>query len=262
MTRQNFYKVRRDRKRREIDADLVVDLVKAERQVQPRLGGRKLYKMLKQPLEEAGVSLGRDAMFDVLRDQGLLLKPQRSRPRTTDSRHSLPVFGNQIADLTISRPNEVWVADITYIRTNQGFVYLALVMDLFSRRVMGYDCGDSLEASGALRALGRALKKLPLGRHPIHHSDRGSQYCSHRYIDHLKSHNLSVSMTEELHCYENAHAERLNGILKQEYALGSTFRSKEQAYRAVDQAVQLYNTRRPHASLQYNVPSAVYEAAA
>jgi transposase InsO family protein len=139
------------------------------------------------------------------------------------------VFHNLVKGMEVVSPNQVWVTDITYIRTDEGFLYLSLRMDLWSRKIAGYHAGDILETEGAIRALELALRELPQGAAPVHHSDRGCQYCSHRYVEKLKAHGLSISMTEELHCYENAHAERLNGILKQEYGLGCSFRSKKQA---------------------------------
>jgi len=241
-----------------VDEELVVALVDRERRDQPRIGGRKLHRLLKDELKEAGVEIGRDRMFEVLRDHDLLVDPLPKAPRTTDSRHCLPVFGNLIRDLEPTAPNQIWVSDITYVRTAGRFVYLSLIMDLYSRKIVGYHCGDSLEAMGSIKALDQALADLAADRYPIHHSDRGCQYCCHDYVKRLTSRDLPVSMTEENHCYENPHAERVNGIFKQEYGLRMTFRSLEQARRAVDQAVWLYNNRRPHMSLQYRVPAEVH----
>ena len=149
MSRQNFYKESRQRKRREVDADLVEQLVKAERAVQPRLGGRKLHHLCKKSLEEAGVGLGRDRFFDVLADRDLLLEPLPKRPRTTDSRHCLPVFTNRVKGLILERPNQAWAGDITYIRTDEGFLYLSLLTDLYSRKIVGFHAGDTLETEVA-----------------------------------------------------------------------------------------------------------------
>ena len=246
MTRQNFYKQRKQRGRQEIDEGLVVELVQRERRLQPRLGGRKLYDLLHRELAEAGVEVGRDRFFGVLRGHDLLVPPlDRRTCRTTFSRHNLPLFRNLLRELEPTAPNQVWVSDATYIRTNEGFEYLTLIMDLHSRKIVGYSCGDTLDAEANLAALRRALTELPANRYPIHHSDRGCQYCCHEYVQVLQSRHLLISMTEENHCYENSHAERLNGILKQEYALGLSFRTRKQARRAADQAVRLYNHRRP-----------------
>jgi len=259
MSRQNYYKGRKKRARREVDADLIKELVRAERAVQPRLGGKKLHRLLKPELEKAGVRIGRDRFFEVLGERGLLLERLPKAPRTTNSRHSLPVFRNLLADMDPTGPNQAWVSDITYIRTDEGFLYLSLITDDWSRKIVGYHAGDTLETEGCLRALERAVKELVDGLFPLHHSDRGSQYCSHLYTGKLREYGLGISMTEENHCYENAKAERVNGILKQEYGLGSTFRTKQQAIASVDQAVMLYNTRRPHLSLKYKTPEEMHK---
>ena len=261
MSRQNYYAARRLRRRREIDEDFVVELVKQERQIQPRLGGRKLLHVLRGDLEEANVKIGRDRFFEVLAVHDLLVAPKPGRPRTTNSRHSLPVFHNLLKEARVAAPNEAWVCDLTYIRTDEGFMYAALITDVFSRKIVGSHIGDNLEATGCMKALEQALADLPDGRHPIHHSDRGCQYCCHAYVDQLQKRGLPISMTEISHCYENAMAERVNGILKQEYELDSSFRSKSQAKKAFEQAVLLYNRRRPHSSLDYRFPAEVHAAA-
>jgi transposase InsO family protein len=262
MTRQNYYKGRSERQREAVDAGLVAELVKAERAVQPRLGGRKLHKMLETALRDAGVKLGRDKFFTILREQGLLVPPLAKGPRTTRFEPSLPVFHNLVKDLVLTGPNQGWASDITYIRTDEGFLYLSLITDMWSRKIVGFHIGDSLETEGALRALEMALGILKPGEHPMHHSDRGCQYASRLYVRRLLDAGLGISMTEELHCYENALAERVNGILKQEYYLGNTFKTKEQATAATEEAVCLYNTRRPHTSLGYKTPEQMHSMAA
>lgn len=259
MSRQNYYKGHQKRTAWRVDSDLIEELVKAERAVQPRLGGKKLYVVLKLRLEEANVRIGRDRFFKVLGEKGLLLDPLPKAPRTTNSRHYLPVFINQFKDMKLTGSNQAWVSDITYIRTDEGFLYLSLITDAYSRKIVGFHAGDTLETEGCLNALEKAVKELVEGMFPMHHSDRGSQYCSHLYTGRLRAHGLGISMTEENHCYENAKAERVNGILKQEYGLGSTFRTKQQAIASVDQAVLLYNTRRPHLSLKYRTPEEVHK---
>lgn len=262
MSRQNYYARRRQRKRRQVDEELIVGLVQAERQLQPRLGTRKLQVLLAQPLAAAGVAVGRDRLFEVLRSKQLLVEPlPREYPRTTQSYHCLPVFKNLIKAREVSRPNEVWVGDLTYLRTQEGFLYLALLTDKYSRKIVGYHCGDTLEASGCLNALAMALGKLPAGEQPIHHSDRGSQYCCHEYVNRLHDRGLRVSMTEVDHCAENALAERMNGILKSEYGLGQEAPSKSASRQMVKQAVNLYNGRRPHTKLGMRTPSVVHSLA-
>ena len=260
MSRQNYYKGHKQRLSREVDAELIEQMVRAERAVQPRLGGKKLHHLLKPSLKEAGITIGRDRFLKVLGERGLLLEPLPQAPRTTNSRHSLPVFRNLLADMELKHSNQAWVSDITYIRTDEGFLYLSLITDAFSRKIVGFHGGDSLETEGCLKALEMAVKELK-GRadNPAHHSDRGCQYCSHVYTGQLRGYGLGISMTEELHCYENAKAERVNGILRQEYALGRTFKTKEQAKRAIRDAITLYNTRRPHLSLGYQIPAEAHE---
>ncbi len=262
MSRQNYYAARRLRHRREVDEGLMLELVRRERRRQPRLGGRKLLHLLRGELREAGVAVGRDRFFEVLAEHDLLVVPKPGAPHTTNSRHSLPVFRNLLAGRDLNGPNEAWVSDVTYIRTDEGFVYAALITDAYSRKIVGANIGDSLEAEGCLVALQQALAELPEGKQPLHHSDRGSQYCCHAYVDLLLEHGLEVSMTELRHCYENAKAERVNGILKQEYGLDRTFRTKDQAAAAFKQAVHLYNHCRPHQKLAYRFPAQVHEGAA
>jgi len=262
MTPQNYYKKRMKSEEKRIDEDLIVELVRRERRLQPRLGGRKLYEILGPALSELGLKIGRDQLFRVLREREMLVPPLPRTPRTTPSRHCLPVFGNLIAALEPTDPNQIWVSDITYVRIETGFVYLALIMDRYSRKIVGHHCGDTLEAIGCVRALDQALAELPPGCRPIHHSDRGCQYCCHEYVERLTDRGLAVSMTERNHCYENAHAERVQGILKQEYGLRMTFKNLEQARNAVEQAVWLYNHRRPHSSLQFQIPAEVHRQVA
>jgi transposase InsO family protein len=262
MSRQNYYAARRLRQRREVDEALIVELVQRERRRQPRVGGRKLLHLLRADLEEAEVSIGRDRFFEVLAEHDLLVAPKPRGPHTTNSRHSLPVFRNLLKDREPTAPNQVWVSDLTYIRTDEGFMYGALIMDKFSRKIVGAHIGDSLEAAGCIKALEAALGELPSNRFPIHHSDRGCQYCCHEYVRRLRARGLSISMTEVNHCYENAQAERVIGILKQEYELGASFRTKRQAVRSFYQAIELYNHHRPHLSLDFAVPESIHRKAA
>lgn len=262
MSRANFYKQRKARRRREVDEALVLELVYRERRVQPQLGLRKLFHLISPDLAEAGVRLGRDRFRDLLFRYELLIERKRNYCRTTNSWHGFGVYSNRLKDAALAGPNQAWVSDITYIRTEKGFVYLALITDAFSRAIVGWDCSDSLEAEGALRALKMALRGLPKGcPPPIHHSDRGCQYCCGDYIALLKRRRLSISMTEENHCYENAQAERVNGILKQEYGLGGNLKNTTEAITMARQAIDLYNHRRPHLALNMAFPMTVHHAA-
>jgi putative transposase len=262
MSRQNYYAARQLRGRREIDESLILELVRGERRLQPRLGGRKLLHVLRPDLEEAGISIGRDRFFEVLAESDMLVVPKPRKPRTTNSRHSLPVFANLLKGRELNGPNEAWVSDLTYIRTEEGFMYAALITDAYSRKIVGAHIGESLESMGCQVALQEALKELPEGKRPIHHSDRGCQYCCHEYVNLLRERGMQISMTGELHCYENALAERVNGILKQEYAMDREFRTKEKAKTAFREAVWLYNELRPHQSLNMRVPAEVHKMAA
>ena len=262
MSRQNYYARRKQRQRAQVDGDLIERLVQGERQVQPRIGARKLHRVLDQELAKVGIRIGRDRFFTLLRERKLLLQPRRAAyPCTTDSGHYLPVFTNLIRHQKLNGPNQVWVSDVTYLRSVEGFVFLALITDKWSRKVVGHYCAETLQAGGCLKALDVALSDLPSQAKPIHHSDRGSQYCCHQYVQRLQKSGLQISMTETNHCAENALAERMNGILKQEYGLGAELPSKAVSYRAVEEGIELYNTRRPHSALCYRVPAQVHAAA-
>jgi transposase InsO family protein len=189
----------------------------------------------------------------------MLVKRKRASCKTTDSYHHFHKYNNLVKDLEITAPNQVWVSDITYIRTVNGFCYLALITDLYSRKIIGHDISDSLELTGCLRALKKALWQARLAGNIIHHSDRGVQYCSHMYVNELKKRNIKISMTEENHCYENAVAERVNGILKDEFYLDQCFFSTLYAKRAAKNAIKIYNNKRLHLSLGYKTPNTVYK---
>lgn len=237
----------------------VVKLVRQRRDILPREGCRKLYESLETEFLRRGLKVGRDKLFTILREHEMLVLRKRSSCRTTDSYHRFHKYGNLIKALEIRRPNQVWVSDITYIRTVKGFCYLALITDLYSRKIVGYDLSDSLELSGCLKALSKAFRKSRSVRGLIHHSDRGVQYCSNQYVAALKKRGVSISMTEENHCYENAVAERVNGILKDEFFLDQTFSDITHAQRAAKNAIKLYNELRLHVSLGYKTPESVYK---
>ena len=256
LTRQAYYKGRRARRRREIDEEAIVEVVRAERRVQPRLGTRKLLNIVRRELKGNGVKMGRDRFFELLRQKGLLIERRDARaPRTTWSEHGFRKYDNLLVDVVLTGPHEAWVSDITYVRTEEGFLYVFLITDRWSRKIVGYTGASTLEAEGGMRALSMAVSQLPKGKRPIHHSDRGIQYCCWEYVEMLEERGIRVSMTKDNHCYENAVAERVNGILKQEYWLGERFKTRGQAIEALEQAVWLYNTRRPHTSLAYKTPS-------
>lgn len=242
-----------------MDVALVLELVRAERNEQPRLGGRKVYYLIQRELKQAGVKMGRDRLFEELGKAGLLVERKRSEwPKTTNFNPNLPVFKNLIKRYKLTGRNQVWVSDITYIRTREGFMYLGLITDKWSRKIVGFHLGESLETGGVLKALGMALKGLKRSDKPIHHSDRGCQYASHAYVNVVEKAGLKMSMTEKNHSAENALAERVNGILKQEYWLDANFENKPEAKKATIQGVSLYNNRRPHTALGFKTPEQVH----
>jgi putative transposase len=261
MTPQNYYARRSAWRRQEVDVELVLELARAQRRHQPRLGGRKLYHLIGVELKAAGVKIGRDRLFEELRRAGLLVERRPSEwPKTTNFDPLLPVFKNLIKRLSVTGRNQVWVADITYIRTQEAFLYLGLITDRWSRKIVGFHLGETLETGGVLKALGMALKGLRAGENPIHHSDRGCQYASHAYVKRVVQAGLKMSMTEKDHSAENAVAERVNGILKQEYFLDIIFEDKPEARKAVVETVSLYNHRRPHTALGLRTPGMVHDA--
>ena len=261
MTAQNYYARRKARSRREVDVALLVELVRWQRREQPRLGARKLYHLIGPELKAAGVKMGRDRVFEELAKAGLLVARKRSEwPKTTSFNPNLPVFKNLIKDWVVTGRNQVWVADITYIRTEEAFLYLALVTDRWSRKIVGFELAKTLEAELSLQALNMGLKSLKKHEKPIHHSDRGCQYASHAFVERVERAGLRMSMTERNHSAENAMAERVNGILKQEYWLDVSFETYHQAKRACVQGIMLYNTRRPHSALAMRTPEEVHQA--
>jgi transposase InsO family protein len=259
MTRQNYYSLRKSRTKNRIDKDFILFLIRNERKVQPRIGTRKLHTIIEDDLSRNNIKIGRDRLFEVLRSESMLIEKKKAfTPKTTNSKGNLKNYINLLELYEPTAPNHIWVSDITYIRTEEGFVYAALVTDLFSRKIVGAHIGDTMKAKDVLKALNMAIKTLPKNKFPIHHSDRGSQYYSKKYTKRLKRRGLSISLTGDNHCYDNAVAERVNGILKDEYNLDMTFNTKQDAYRALWNAVEIYNTRRPHMSLNYQIPGNVH----
>lgn len=258
---QAVHKDHQARMRREVDGKLLLDLASVERGKQPRLGMLKLWYILRPELAAAGVPFGRDRFAEEYRRQGLVLERLPKAPGTTMGRHSLPVFPNRIRGLERTGPNQAWCADITYLRGTEAFYYLSLILDMWSHMVVGFHLARTLDAEETLKALEMALKGKPSGATPIHHSDRGCQYCCHDYVRTASAAGLTLSMTEINHCAENAMAERLNGIMKQEYFLEGEFKNFAAARRSVESAIFLYNTRRPHRSLGMRIPAAVHRAA-
>lgn len=263
-TRQGYYQARARAEHQQKQAEQALEAVKTLRRELPRLGTRKLYHEGHDCFRALG--LGRDKLFALLRREGLLIERRRRYARTTDSRHGFGFAQNLLLDRETGvpyrprRPNEVFVADLTYVETLEGFRYAALITDAYSRKIVGFDLSASLSVEGSLRALEMALRQTPKRERKglIHHSDRGVQYCCRAYRRRLARVGARASMSATGDPYENALAERVNGILKLELGLEAVFLTEAQARSALRQAVRLYNERRPHLSLGYRKPSQVH----
>jgi transposase InsO family protein len=255
-SRQSYYKHRQLSGRRASYEKVVLSHVRHRRRRQPRVGVRKLHLHLM----EQGVHIGRDRLFDLLRHKGLLVKPQRRYIRTTHSNHWFRKYKNLIRDREVTAAGEVIVGDITYLETQEGFCYLSLLTDMYSRKIVGYQLSRSLSVDGSLKALDMALKGIKDHSGIIHHSDRGIQYCCKAYTDRLKKAGVRISMTEENHVYENALAERVNGILKNEFLLGECLPSYAMACKMVKESIEIYNNERLHMSINYMTPAQKFAA--
>ena len=261
LSRNGYYKSLQSEQEQHLSQEVVLGLVGEVRRRMPRVGGKKLYNMLKSDLEQV-TKIGRDKFFDILRRNNLLVERKRNYTVTTNSFHRFYKYKNLLYDREITRPNTCWVCDITYIRTEGKFVYLFLITDAFSRKIVGYSLSESLSIEGAVISLKMALRQRDKSVMLIHHSDRGIQYCSNDYVALLLKNKVQISMTQENHCYENAKAERVNGILKDEFLLDSTFKDFQSAQKAVKQAIETYNGFRPHWALKLKTPDEVHRQAA
>jgi putative transposase len=261
VSRSGYYKESEKAVQKQSDEQVVLEMVDNIRRWHPRMGCKKLYKLLKAGMEEVGIKLGRDKFQGLLKRNKRLIKKRRKYAYTTDSFHSFRVYKNLLKGRELTQSHQAWVSDITYLRTSKGFVYLFLITDAYSRKIVGWDVSPSLAIEGGVKALKMAIKQCPDTKELIHHSDRGIQYCSKGYKKVLKKAKIEISMTEENHCYENATAERVNGILKQEYGLDETFISGKLAIKAVKEAIRSYNMERPHWSLNLATPEQMHKAA-
>lgn len=234
---------------------LILDLVAAIRREIPGLGTHKLYLLLAQSFRKSGIKMGRDKLHKLLAANNLLIKRKRLAPATTNSNHWMKKYPNLIKDITVMRTENVWVCDLTYICVGHDFNYLSLITDAHSRMIVGYCLHPFLTTEGCLKALGMALAtRTKKDEVLIHHSDRGSQYCSFGYVSQLKEAMILISMTDNGDPYENAMAERVNGILKADFRLNQVFKSHAQALLATEAAIRNYNTLRPHMSCDYLTP--------
>lgn len=230
------------------------------RRFMPRLGTRKLHYLIKPALMENGVKLGRDGLFDYLRDENLLVKPRRSYTKTTFSRHWMRKHPNLLKEIVADHPEKVFVSDITYLESDEGIHYLSLVTDACTRKIMGYEVSREMKASDVVKALNMAIAARQSTCTSIHHSDRGLQYCAGEYQQVLASNGIKPSMTDGYDCYQNALAERVNGILKQEF-LFYRCKSFDELQLLVKQSVSIYNHLRPHLSLGMKTPEEAHEKA-
>ena len=234
--------------------EILLQLVEKQRELMHRIGGRKLLELI-QPRLPPELSIGRDSFFDFLRDKGLLVGKRRRRIKTTYSNHWLRKYPNLIKEFIPTRANQLWVSDITYVETVAGFVYLSLITDAYSRKIVGWAVGESLEAKYTVQALRMALRQVPKGSEGlIHHSDRGVQYCCSDYVKVLNKNHVQISMTENGDPRENAIAERVNGILKDEWLNQMKLSTIENVIKEIKRIVEIYNSCRPHASLDMKTP--------
>ena len=230
-------------------------LVQNERSLLPRLGGRKIHHLIAPQLKQNNISYGRDKLFKLMRENNLLIKPRHRYIQTTNSKHWLKKYPNLTKTLTVNMPEQLWVSDITYLKTDEGNCFLGMVTDAFSRRIMGYCIEDNMEASTIAKALDMAIKSRQYQHALIHHSDRGMQYCSKEYVNLAIKNNIIMSMTEHSDPYENALAERMNRTIKEEFCLDHVIPTQRLVKDAVKQAIELYNNYRPHLSLSYQTPN-------
>ena len=264
ISRQAHYKALVCERQRGEQRAKVIEMVRHTRQRQPRIGTRKLHHILQQPMQQAGIKLGRDGLFDLLREAFLLVAPKRAYHKTTHSHHHLRRHPNLLkagaeGQVVPSRCEQVWVADITYLPTRDKTVYLSLVTDAYSRKIVGWHVHASLQAEEVSQAFRMALRGRKTRQALVHHSDRGVQYCSGHYQAIHQRHTITCSMTDGYDCYQNALAERVNGILKTELLLRRPA-DLLQARQMVRESIRIYNQERPHDSLQKKTPDAVHRA--
>jgi putative transposase len=254
--RQGYYKRQKAQVQKQALEEAVLSKVKEIRQNQPKSGVRKLQDMMRR--SEEPLQIGRDHLNDLLRSYHMLVKCKRRYKACTDFRHRFRIYPNLLENLRVTSINQVLVTDITYIRTYKGFAYLYLITDYYSRKILGHYVSDNLKVESAITALKHAVYRLPFTKGLIHHSDHGIQYCSDEYQSLLQSKGMIPSMTGKNRCFDNAVAERVNGILKNELGMNMMFPDLSIARQAAKDAVRIYNQERLHLSLNYSTPASVY----
>jgi putative transposase len=258
-SRQAFYGQKNQNNDKGFEDALVLKLVAEIRRDLPRCGADKLHCMLQPSFTEHGIKLGRDGLYRLLGSYGLLIRHRNRKPYTTNSNHPYKKYPNLIRDMKLTRAGELWVSDITYIRKVSGFSYLCIITDAYSHKIVGYKLHPTLHSKGAEDALIMASGDAKKTDKLIHHSDRGIQYCCSEYVRMIEHYGIRLSMTEKGDPYENAIAERVNGILKHEHGLKQTFATEAQAKQAVDMAVKNYNEIRIHDSVARLTPVMAHE---
>lgn len=241
-----------------IQSEVIIKAVKKIREEQPRAGVRKLQVLLSDELQRHNIKLGRDGLFDLLREFELLVKTKRYKHYTTNSRHHFYKHPNRIKNLCVMSPGKLWVSDVTYIRVAEKYQYLFLITDAYSRKIVGHCLSSSYSVQGAIAALSAALKTNKITPGLIHHSDRGVQYCCKEYTYLLQNKKAQISMTENSDPYENAIAERVNGILKTEL-LKPKYQSQQESQEAINKAITIYNKKRPHLSIGLLTPEQAHK---
>ncbi len=242
---------------KQVNEDLIVQQIQFIRHHQPRCGGRKLFIMLQPFFKQQNTQIGRDAFFDILAKNKLLVRKTKRSVHTTNSKHHFRRFPNLAKDFEPMKAHELWVSDITYIPLKNRFAYLFLITDAYSRKIVGFHVSDDMKVSSAVVALKKALQQKPIETIVMHHSDRGIQYCSTEYVNLLQQNHALISMTQNGDPYENAIAERVNGILKTEL-IGAYYNNIEQAALSISRAIIIYNHRRRHSSLNWQIPADVH----
>lgn len=254
-SRQAFYDHANRNTNELLQKAVILDLVNLVRSRLPKTGGLKLMHILQDDFKAHNIRIGRDCFFRLLKENNLLVKSKKRFVKTTMSQHRFKKWPDLTTNLQLIAPQQVWVCDITYLSTQKGFVYLSLVTDAYSRKIIGYHLSQYLKASGCLIALNKAIDTLDRNAKVIHHSDRGIQYCCDEYVNTLQAHCIKISMTQNGSPYDNAIAERVNGILKTELGLDKLFIDYRQAVAFVNLAVDAYNRLRPHMSCENMTPN-------
>ncbi len=254
-TRQNWYDTKKRQSETQLSQVLVLNEAKKLRKSHKKMGCEKMHDIMTPFLNEHMIKMGRDKFFYLMSEHGLQVRRTKRKAKTTNSNHLFKRYPNIVRDIELVSAGKLWVSDITYIRTKFGFTYLSLVTDAYSKKIIGWCLWHDLTSTGALNALKMAIQSETLTTKLIHHSDRGIQYCCYDYVNYLKGCNIQLSMTEKGDPYENAIAERVNGILKDEYDLYDTFDDYNKAHEAVKVAINKYNNQRPHRSCNMLTPA-------